>query len=75
MKAQKIHTFSTEVGKKILKRADGRLAEACLVRDLFGSILYLALGKKVDKAEVIKYQSHYQSVTFMARFKKHQKHL
>ena len=46
LKAQKIHTFATEDGKKKLKGADGKLVEACLIRDLFGSILYLALEKR-----------------------------
>ena len=35
--------------------ADGKVVAACLVRDLFGSILYLSLQKKIDIAEVLKY--------------------
>ena len=46
LKAQMIHTFATEIGKKELKGADGKLVEACLIRDLFGSILYLPLEKR-----------------------------
>ena len=55
IKRQNLHTFATEGGKKKLTSKDGKLEETCLIRDLFGSILYVSLEKKVDMAEVLTY--------------------
>ena len=55
IKRQKLQTFETENGKRRLKASDGKLMAACMVRDLFGSILCLSLEKKVDMAEILKY--------------------
>ena len=40
---------------KKLERKDVKLTETCLIRDLFGSILYISLGRKVDMGEVLNY--------------------
>ena len=49
------HTFATEGGKKKVLGTDGEIVTACLLRDLFGSILYLSLQRKVDMQEVLRY--------------------
>jgi hypothetical protein len=51
----KVITFASEVGKHKIKGSDGKVVAACLVRDLFGSILYHSLEQKIDMAEVLKY--------------------
>ena len=49
IKKQKIYNFAAEAGKKkIHDKKDGKLVETCLVRDLFGSVLFLSLERKVD---------------------------
>jgi hypothetical protein len=55
IKKQKLNTFATEAGRQKIKKTDGKTVSACLLRDLFGSILYLSLEKKVDMAEVLTY--------------------
>ena len=55
IKPQTIYSFPTEAGTKNIKVGDGKNISACLVRDLFGSILFLSLGCKVDIAEVLSY--------------------
>ena len=50
-----MYTFATEAGKQKLRAADGKIVSACLMRDLFGSILYLALQKKVDMIQLLTY--------------------
>lgn len=55
IKRQKLNTFATDGGKNKLKGANGKIIAACLVRDLFGSILYLSLERKIDMGEVLKY--------------------
>jgi hypothetical protein len=55
IKAQKLLTFATEIRKKKITRKDGKVISACLIRDLFGSLLFLALQKQVDMNEVLKY--------------------
>ena len=61
---QRLLTFSTESGRRNVKK-DGKLVSACLIRDLFGSILYLSLEKKVDMAEVLDYPlTPFRSVTW-----------
>ena len=54
-KVQKLYTFATETGKNRIENKDGKFVETCLVRDLFGSILYLSLQRKIDMAEVLTY--------------------
>ena len=53
IKRQKVQMFETENGKRRPKSTAGKLMAACMVRDLFGSILCLSLEKKVDMAEVL----------------------
>lgn len=55
IKSQKIKTFATENSKKKISAKDGKTIEACMMRDLFGSLLYLSLEKKIDIAEVLSY--------------------
>ena len=42
-------------GNKNIKVGDGKIISACLIRDLFGSILFLSLERKADMAEVLSY--------------------
>ena len=42
-------------GTKNIKVGDGKIISACLIRDLFGSILFLSLERKVDMAQVLSY--------------------
>ena len=44
----KLHTFATEVGRKKILNKDGKLIETCLLRDLFGSVLFLSLQRMID---------------------------
>ena len=55
IKRQTIHSFATEGGTKNIKVGDGKTISACLIRDLFGSILFLSLERKVDMAQVLSY--------------------
>ena len=55
IKRQTIHSFATEGGTKNIKVGDGKTISACLIRDLFGSILFLSLERKADMAEVLSY--------------------
>lgn len=50
-----MQTFATEAGKRKLKQSDGKVVAACLVRDLFGNILYHSLKQKIDMGEVLKH--------------------
>ena len=52
---QKVNTFATEVGLHKIRGSDQKVVAVSMVRDLFGSILYLSLQKNVDMAEVLKY--------------------
>lgn len=52
---QRLQTFATESGKKKLKAVDGKLIEACLIRDIFGSLLCYAVDNRIDISEVLKY--------------------
>ena len=52
---QKLYTFATECAKKQHSTADGKVIAASMVRNLFGSILYLSLQRKIDMEEVLKY--------------------
>ena len=47
-------TFASEAGEHKLKKTD-KVVAACLVRDLFGCILYHSLQQNIDMAEVLKY--------------------
>ena len=40
---QKIQTFETESGREKIQIYNGKVARACFVRDLFGSLLCLSL--------------------------------
>ena len=53
IKHQSIYLFATEAGTKNIKVGDGKIISACLIRDLFGSILFPSLEHKVDMAEVL----------------------
>ena len=55
IKRQTIHSFATEGGTKNIKVGDGKTISACLIRDLFSSILFLSLERKADMAEVLSY--------------------
>ena len=55
IKRQTIHLFATEGGTKNIKVSDANIISACLIRGLFGSILFLSLERKVDMAEVLSY--------------------
>ena len=55
IKHQTIYSFATEAGTKNIKVGDGKIISACLVRELFGSILFLSLERKVDMAELLSY--------------------
>ena len=44
-----------KLGAKKIKTSDGKTISASLIRDLFGSVLFLSLERKVDMAEVLSY--------------------
>ena len=50
---QEVSTFATAGTKS--KKTDVKRVAACMVRDLFGSILYASVEKRIDLAEVLKY--------------------
>ena len=52
---RKIKNFATEAGIHKIRGPDQKVVAVSMVRDIFGSILYLSLQKKVDMAEVLKY--------------------
>ena len=55
LKKNKIYSFPRESGKRKIRGAEGKIIEATLIRDLFGSILCLSMQQKTDMAEVLKY--------------------
>ena len=55
IKRQKLRTFTTEAGIHKIRGPNQQVIAVSMVRDIFGSILYLSLQKKVDMAEVLKY--------------------
>ena len=55
IKHQTIYAFATEAGPKNIKVGDGKIISACLIRVLFGSVLFLLLEPKVDMVEVMPY--------------------
>ena len=54
IKKNKIHSFERESGKRKIRGAEGKILEATLIRDLFGSILRLSMQRKIDM-EVLNY--------------------
>ena len=52
-----MHSFATDSGEQKIRGAEGKIIEAPLIRDLFGSILCLSMQQKVDMVEVLKYLS------------------
>ena len=52
---QKLHTFASQGVRVQKKRADGKLKELRMERDLFGRILVIALEKTVDIRQVLEY--------------------
>ena len=52
---QKIISFTTATGKQKITTSEGKVLSACLMHDLFGSILYKSLQRKVDIAQVLQY--------------------
>ena len=48
-------SFATQTGKQKITASNGKVFSAYLIRDLFGSILYISLQSKGDMAEVLKY--------------------
>ena len=52
---QKIVSFVTETGKPKITASNGKVLSACLMYDLFGSILYILLQGHVDMAQVLGY--------------------
>ena len=55
IKKDKIHNFATESAKHKVREAEGKITEATMIRDLFGSMLRLSMQQKVDMADVLKY--------------------
>ena len=55
LKKNKIYSFPRESGKRKIRGAEGKIIEATLIRDLFGSILCLSMQQKIAMAEVLKY--------------------
>ena len=55
IKKKKIHSFATESEKWKTRGAEGKIIEATLIRDLFGSILCLSVQQEIDMAEFLKY--------------------
>ena len=55
IRQQTLNTFASEAGKREIKGRDGKIVAACLVRDVFGNILYHSLQNIIDMAEVLKY--------------------
>ena len=55
IKRQKNISFATQTGKQKITVSDGNVLLACLMRDLFGRILYLLLQRKVDMAQLLKH--------------------
>ena len=55
IKKQKIISFATETEEQKITASDKKVLSLCLMRDLFGSILYISLQRKVDIAQMVKY--------------------
>ena len=52
---QKLKRFASEAGRNKITSKDGKVMTACFIRNLFCSLLYLSLEKKIDIGEVLKY--------------------
>lgn len=52
---QKIVSFVTETGKPKITASNGKVLSACLMHDLFGSILYILLQGHVDMLTSLNY--------------------
>ena len=55
IKRQKVVTFATAVKKQKSTDKDNKIQAIGMMRDLFGSILYLVLQKRVDMATTLRY--------------------
>ena len=55
MSKQKVSTFANESMKYVARSGKAKLIEVRMERDLFGSILYLALQRKIDMGEALTY--------------------
>ena len=55
IKNNKIYSFVTDSGKQNVREAEGKIIEAILIIDLFGSILCFSMQQKIDMVEVLKY--------------------
>ena len=55
IKNNKIYSFVTDSGKQNVWEAEGKIIEAILIIDLFGSILCFSMQQKIDMVEVLKY--------------------
>ena len=51
----KLLTFATGSKRYKIKSGDEKIKAVTMVRDLFGSILFMSLQRKVDMGEVLKY--------------------
>ena len=52
---QKVKTFANEGCKYVKKSKDNKIIQLTMERDLFGSILFIALQRKIDMGEILKY--------------------
>ena len=52
---RKLYTFQTGCGRKKISNKDGKVVAACMVRDIFGSVLRLSLEISIDMAEVLRH--------------------
>jgi hypothetical protein len=55
IKRQKLKTFSSEVPKRQVIGNDNKIKAVTMMRDLFGSVLYLSLEKDIDMGLVLQY--------------------
>ena len=55
IKNNKIYSFVTDSGKQNVQEAEGKIVEAILIIELFGSILCFSMQQKIDMVEVLKY--------------------
>ena len=54
IKRVKLHTFAEE-GATVTKKKDGKVFQTRMERDLFARVLYIALQRKIDMGELLKY--------------------
>ena len=55
IKCVAIRTFATDAGRQKVKAKDGKVVAACLMQDLFRSLLPIFLQQNIDIAEVMKF--------------------